>query len=371
MLGSTILEVVIGLVFVYFLLSLICSALQETIEGWLKVRATHLEQGLRILLNDPKGTGILESIYNHPSIYGLFEGKYTPDKLRSSVLRKTCLPSYIPAASFATALIDTLVRGPVSNDPDNRNPVDSTEVTFDTLRSAVVNSQVLTESLQRMLLLALDSAHGNLDTAQAHIEVWFNNGMERVSGWYKRRTQAVLLCLGLLVAIMLNVDTIKVVTELYSNDAVRVGAVRQVESAVKDGKMLSEQSEKAMEILSTLRLPIGWQKNDNDGWSSAIMEQAPGSIVGWLLTALAVSLGAPFWFDMLNRLSVIRSTIKPLEKPRTEPAEHRKQGMSPQSAVTFGLLDEETGADGCDVTVTHETPDEELPASSGGVASHA
>ena len=371
MLGSTILEVVMGLVFVYFLLSLICSALQETLEGWFKVRATHLEQGLRVLLDDPKGTGILKSIYNHPSIYGLFEGQYTPDKLRSSVLRKTRLPSYMPAASFATALIDTLVRGPVSNDPANRNPVNPGEVTFDTLRSAVVNSQALTESVQRMLLLALDSAHGDLSTAQAHIETWFNNGMERVSGWYKRRTQAVLLFLGLFVAVMLNVDTLKVTRELYKNDAVRAGAVHQAEAAVKDGTINTALSEKAMVTLGTLRLPIGWEKKENDCWYSTIMKEVPGSLFGWLLTAFAVSLGAPFWFDMLNKLSVIRSAIKPLEKPGTEPTEKSKPVTGTQPAATAGTTDDETGADGCDVAVTDATPDEELPASTGGVANHA
>jgi hypothetical protein len=263
------------------------------------------------------------------------------------------------------------VRGPVSNDPANRNPVNAGEVTFDTLRSAVVNSPVLTESVQRMLLLALDSSRGDLSTAQAHIETWFNNGMERVSGWYKRRTQAVLLGLGLLVAVALNVDTLKVVHELYRNDAVRAGAVRQAEAAVKDGTITPGMSEKAMSTLGALNLPVGWEKREKDHWCSTFMEQAPGSIVGWLLTAIAVSLGAPFWFDVLNRFSVIRSAIKPLEKPGMEAAEKSKPGTVPQLPVTAGGTDDEPGADGCDVTVTRATPDDELPASTGGVANYA
>jgi hypothetical protein len=40
--------------------------------------------------------------------------------------------------------------------------------------------------------------------------------------------------------------------------------------------------------------------------------------VGWLITALAVSLGAPFWFDMLNKFIVVRSTVKPHEKSLEE-----------------------------------------------------
>jgi hypothetical protein len=41
-------------------------------------------------------------------------------------------------------------------------------------------------------------------------------------------------------------------------------------------------------------------------------------VFGWLLTALAISLGAPFWFDMLNKFIVVRSTVKPKEKSPEE-----------------------------------------------------
>jgi hypothetical protein len=41
---------------------------------------------------------------------------------------------------------------------------------------------------------------------------------------------------------------------------------------------------------------------------------------GWLLTGMAISLGAPFWFDLLNKFMVVRSTIKPQEKSQTEPS---------------------------------------------------
>jgi hypothetical protein len=41
-------------------------------------------------------------------------------------------------------------------------------------------------------------------------------------------------------------------------------------------------------------------------------------LLGWLFTALALSLGAPFWFDLLNKFMVVRSTIKPREKSGVE-----------------------------------------------------
>lgn len=320
MLGSTILEVVIGSVFVYLLLSLICSALQEAIEGWLKIRATNLEQGLRVLLNDPKGTGLLASIYNHPSIYSLFRGDYNPEKLRSFLWRRTSLPSYIPAANFASALIDTLVRGPVTHDAQQKNPVSSAEVTFESLRSAIISNTSLTEPMQRMLLVTIDSARGDLDKAQANIEAWFNSGMERVSGWYKRRTQAALLGLGLFVAVAFNVDSLRVVKELYQNNALRAGAVAQASAVAKSDTMSADLSSKALLQLESLELPIGWNYSKSTQKSSNSVNFSNGvfcHIPGWLLTAIAISFGAPFWFDLMNKLVALRSSIKPTD-PKDE-----------------------------------------------------
>src|SRR5436190_22299908 len=53
MFNSPVLEVAIGMIFFYLLLSLICTALNELIEAWLKNRAYDLEHGIRKLLDDP------------------------------------------------------------------------------------------------------------------------------------------------------------------------------------------------------------------------------------------------------------------------------------------------------------------------------
>ena len=80
--------------------------------------------------------------------------------------------------------------------------------------------------------------------------------------------------------------------------------------------------------LRSLGLPIGWDdksdpkrnftgwtwKGDQGGW----WEQLQWHWLGWLLTALAISLGAPFWFDLLNKFIVIRSAVKPHEKSPEE-----------------------------------------------------
>jgi len=80
--------------------------------------------------------------------------------------------------------------------------------------------------------------------------------------------------------------------------------------------------------LNSLGLPVGWSGADGDilltwpGWHWKMYGgwwwQIYWHGVGWLLTALAISLGAPFWFDLLNKFIVVRSTVKPKEKSPEE-----------------------------------------------------
>jgi hypothetical protein len=76
-----------------------------------------------------------------------------------------------------------------------------------------------------------------------------------------------------------------------------------------------------LDKIKSLGLPIGWDRsnpklvppsNDIGAWLLKIF--------GWLITAFAISLGAPFWFDLLNKFMVVRSTVKPREKSPEEPS---------------------------------------------------
>jgi hypothetical protein len=322
--GSTMLEVAMGLVLVYLLLSLICTALQESLEAWLKIRASQLEKGLRVLLQDPDGTQLLQNLYNHPLMNGLFSGDYDPVKVRSNVTMMTSLPSYMPAASFAVALMDTIVRGPVKVGPGEKPPPPAGEITIDSLRAAVTNSATLNASMQRVMLLMLDSAQGDLAKVQANIETWFNSGMDRVSGWYKRQTQWVLIVLGIFIAVALNVDSLKVTSELYRNDTLRAVVVAQAESIAKNKEVPAANVDAQTKALKELKLPIGWQDYERAPVSSKSVREllhiVRSSLLGWLITAFAISFGAPFWFDLLSKIVSIRSSVKPQTLTPATPA---------------------------------------------------
>src|ERR1044071_3229730 len=115
MLGSGSLEVVIGVIFLFLLVSLACSAVREGIEAWTKTRAAYLEYGLRELLHDRAGSGLAAQLFNHPLIYSLYAEEYAPgrsDRRPGLLAKGRNLPSYIPSKSFALALLDLAARGP-------------------------------------------------------------------------------------------------------------------------------------------------------------------------------------------------------------------------------------------------------------------
>src|SRR5678815_5352134 len=118
MLGSSVLEVAIGVVFVYLLLSLICTALNEGISSMINKRGKNLFEGVKNLLNDPEFSGLAQQVYNHGLVDGLSQNGSDPKV-------KTRLPSYMHSSNFSLALLDILgARGALAGSR-TKMPVDS------------------------------------------------------------------------------------------------------------------------------------------------------------------------------------------------------------------------------------------------------
>jgi hypothetical protein len=346
MFGSQVLEVAVGLVLMYLLLSLVCSSIREGLEAWLKSRAADLERGIRELLNDPKAEGLARALYTHPLVFGLFRDGYNPKpKISETLPRGGNLPSYIPAGNFAVALMDIVARGPGgaarevgASTVAKSAPADDTRISIGSLRAAAAGIQ--NEAVKRALLAAIDTAQGDLGRAQANLEAWFNSGMDRVSGWYKRRTQNVLFVVGVVLVIAVNADTLTIAQSLIHDGDRRKAIVTQAEAIARDDKRSPADVDAAVDKLQTrlesIGFPVGWapqieQAQRQLGAKSCALEcvwivirNSYVHIPGWLLTAFAITLGAPFWFDLLNKFMVIRSTVKPREKSREEASEDRQ-----------------------------------------------
>lgn len=380
MLGSGVLDVAIGLAFVFLLVSVVCTAVREALETILKHRAAYLEYAIRELMNDREGNGLVTSLYNHPLIHGLFSGAYTPGKSKEptvfSLGRK--LPSYIPTKSFSNALLSIIVRGGDVTKP----PPQIEKISLRALRESVSKLEN-NPYIQHALVTALDEGANDLEAVRRALETWFDSAMDRVSGWYKRSTQIIIFTIACVVVGALNVNAITIANTLYRDQNLREATVAAASSARADIK-----ADDAVSTLKDLQLPIGWhapQPSDDHATAKPSKPDTSGdlitSILGLLLTAFAATLGAPFWFDILNKIMVIRGTVKPHEKSPEEGSEDRQAVRALPLTVAAPVLTANDGVvqmsrlsaaadndvDDCNLGDDDPTPDAALPPSTGGV----
>jgi hypothetical protein len=328
MFGSAILDVLIGLITIFLLLSLTATAIREAFETLFKARAVMLERGIRELLDDPTESGLVRRLYEHPLVFGLYKGAYDPKEVRR---HGGDLPTYIPTKNFSGALLDIAIRGQRAGPyaTEHSEPIFTTEE----LRRAV--RRLPSPKLRHALITAIDDARGDLDKVRANLEAWFDSSMDRVSGWYKRRTQMWLFVIGAVLATSLNVNAITIANHLWADKAAREALVRQAEQIQSDTTIrqtlrdttaasAERRARSSMSDLESLNLPIGWDHLPPRGPTTNTFDYVFQIVVGILVTALAVTLGAPFWFDALNKIMVIRSTVKPHEKSPEEGSEDRR-----------------------------------------------
>jgi hypothetical protein len=290
MFGSQILEVVIGLTLIFLVLSIGCSGVKEVIASILSLRSKTLVEAVRNMLKNGD-RDLAAELLQHP----LIERTARPGEK----------PSYISARSFSQALLDLLAP-----------PAGGQQRTMQDLRDGV--AKLPDDKLRRTLLGMIDSSEGKYDTARDKIEQWFDDTMARVTGWYKRVAQQIIFAVGLLLCVALNGDTIMIVRELWSDEALRRAAVAVAENKIQAGNPGDASGQKvlladvASEVRRTNTPPIGWSSTAGD--YRALPDSGGGwllKILGILLSSFAIVLGAPFWFDVLNKVINVRLSGNP------------------------------------------------------------
>ena len=326
---SVILDVAIGVSLIFLLLSLIASSVQEIIAGIFAWRGTYLSKGIDVILDNratasfsfagagdwlrahfTRKAGVTVAEETRKSLE--CEQKNTgqmPDQADVVLLRvqdvqrhpllrssPTDLPSYVPARNFALAFMEVL------RDGSGAPVFTQVETTIAALPPG---------DLQATLSAFVHDSAGDIDVFRKHIETWFDDAMDRVSGIYKRLTQYSMLIIGLFIALTLNVDSLHIVKTLWvtpSMRAVLVAQASQVSDPAGDQGSAVEKAQHRIRDFEESHFPAGWpDKLEPDRRTYALH-----SLPGWLITAVAISLGAPFWFALLQNFMNLRNAgVKP------------------------------------------------------------
>lgn len=321
MLGIESLDVMIGIITVYLIFALACTAIVEAVSAWFGVRSKNLEAALKEFLhgNVTPGNSFADAFFAHPIVQPL--SKDSDGR-----------PSYINPETVGLVVAGLIYA---------KEGASSLKQAVDNLPGTTQDNRI------KGLLDALQSeAREDVAAFRKLIENHYDATMDRASGWYKRYTQNAAIIISAVLVILANVDTISLANSLSSNPTGRakmveiaqqqLNAAKETEKQavekpgapaansgsgvtapsdpLKETKDRTENAAKALAAanaeLSSAGIQLGWKgpypKNPCD-WLS--------KIIGLLISILAVSLGAPFWFDMLNRVMQIRAAgVSPREK---------------------------------------------------------
>ena len=349
--GILVVDLAIGMIFAVLVFSLAASALYEAIAGVLNYRGTHLAHGIERLLGhgpgDQAARDFARTVMAHPLIEGLKGPKSMLQRLAEwMTLAETRgdtsrLPSAIPSDVFARALLETLVFREHGARP---LPEGVRTRVADTLETARKHADGLAlDKVTRQRIAALidtfeetagavsGRVDAEIDALQATLAQWFDRSMERVSGWYVRRTKTMLFVLGVALAGASNFDIIAYSSTMVRDEAFRsaivaeagtaaqsgrVGAFEIAQAADKDGNGTVDPDEfQALQAVGTQAsaglTAIRALAPDGEpvlGWANPpdTLTGLARMVISWLVIGLGCTMGGQFWFDLLSRALKVR-----------------------------------------------------------------
>ena len=343
------LDILLALSLIYLVFALVVTSLNESIAALLSSRARWLRRGIASLLStDPKklDEALADKVLDSPFV--TFLG--TPGWF------KTFRPSDIPAWTLLQGVLST-VDGCKA---DAFARVDDIRALAEKLPQKSPIRSVLIDLCAR--------AGGDLDKFRAQFEAWFKGFEDQLTAWYRQKTHYVLMGLSLAVAVAMNVDTLDIIRQFSADPKVLKAIVEQADSAAKfDGvgayidagarddarkaldearlatrkaddagraaaldneqekraaltKAQGELDQRIARLSDTLMasgLRLGWKPDEFCRWVNSLDQWAGwNKLFGLLISAFALALGAPFWFNVLKSVASVRSVgIRQQDKP--------------------------------------------------------
>ena len=378
--GIVLVDIAIGLIFAVLVFSLIASAINETIAGVLNFRGEHLLKGMARIVTS---RAVISEVLAQPEIRAL---SGPSNLLQRSIQRLLLpkgltigterLPSAIPGQTFARSLIDALVKARLKTEHELAGSQDATSRALAKINANIdglelgselkarlkeVISRIdpdrirntLADRLDGTLDAASEAVARRLEEAQVVLErelaECFENVMDRVTGWYVRRTKTLLFVIGFSMAAALGFDIIGYGKRLIEDDALRSSVLARAEQTGRvtplnggalqpptqannhalflqsfdqdqDGQMspseaaaakqsfeaaISELGSEVRDGLATARAQLDISL-DRSFWTGDFRSRLQ-LVISWMIVGLGCTLGGQFWFDLLRRLLKVRA----------------------------------------------------------------
>lgn len=244
--------------------------------------------------------------------------KMTADRKGGSLRnQRRSLPAYISSRSFAEAVIDLVVPGPGG------------QVTMTSIQQGIDALPPTMSPFKPALQALAKNAGDDSSRFRVIVEQWYDDHMDRVSGWYKRHVAKVTLAAGAVLIVLFNINALTIARTLYSENTVST-AVSSVAAKVTSCPASESQQECLADLqaqLSATGLPVGWgtvrdcrQPGARCNWldQRGIFSihgdsawQVVQVLIGFLIVLLALVPGAQFWFGLLGKLGSLRTTGPP------------------------------------------------------------
>ena len=299
---STILSLIITLFFIYFIVSLVASTLLELYAAKKNLRAQELHKWVESTF----GPDIKSKLLNHTLI--------------DCLTRKGRTASYIPNEIFSRVFLDVI----------NANVNGNNKLTYssDEIIAAIQSDKSgLPNEFKKYVLQYAQERSSSIEDLRKGIEEWYTNAMVRISGTYKVLSQRRMFAISLVTVFLFNVDTAQIVKNLASHPVkaaeMAENAIAQL-NAIDESKIedlgewqdnlseLNEISKTALKDYSTAGLVVDWRSDPLI--AGTIMADKPFLVVmkfiGLFISALAGSMGAPFWYELINKIASIKSVGK-------------------------------------------------------------
>jgi hypothetical protein len=316
MFGSQVLEAAIGLFLMFFIVALGASSIVEIISRLFSKRATDLENAIAGMLagTTADATDVQKALasFKGTSIYDAAQAAAGTSLFRKKWKR----PSYISAKAFADAV---------------------TEMTD-------LDASILPAGVRKRVQAIAREASNDVRSIKAGLEGWFDENMSRVEGAYKRWVTMLLFVIGSMIAIAGNASTFHVADRLWHDPVTRQVVSDAANKVVADGEGATQLESVAdtTDKLEELGVPVGWDESSRAVWRPHAVWRIwewgwaqLGFVAGWLLTGILVTLGAPFWFDLLTKVVSLRNNGPKPPTAQQDPTSATRKEAEPDQVVAF------------------------------------